>query len=721
MIMSLMSFVGSAALVAQIATELAPGGPGQDAHWPSAAKKGFGTANTLASKVWFTLTDGVMTEVFYPTLDVPNVQTLQLVVVQANRIQTEIEDTVHRIEVVDLQALSFRQVNTAKDGTFTITKTYVTDPERSSVLIDVQFRWNEPGPCRCSLYVYYDPSLNNSGMHDSAWIDGNWLVASDGDKVSALTVPHIGFALESNGYLGTSDGLTQLRRSGGITRYRRAMNGNVVQTARVQLPVRMPRPYSGSIQTSTERFTIVLSFGRNPQEAIRNGQASISSGFDEIQAKYQGGWHKYVQTLRRVAPLYRRQFNLAAMVLKALEDKTYRGAMIASPSIPWGGGANANEPTISGYHAVWPRDLYHVSTAFLAMGDRASANRALDYLFKVQQKADGSFPQNSWVDGRAIGGGLQMDQVAFPIILAYQLERHDRNTWLKHIKPAADFILSRGPRTEQERWEEKSGYSPSTIAAEIAGLVCAAHLASLNRDRNSANRYLNKADEWFRNVDRWTRTTTGQYGAQSYHLRLSDDEDPDDGDKIEINSGGGSFDEREVVDAGFLELVRLGIRPADDPSIRESLTVVDRLIRKQTPHGSAWYRYNHDAYGERADGGPYDGRTGIGRLWTLLTGERGEYELAGGNRVAARQHLNGMMRFANEGMMLPEQIWDRVESPGDNLRFGAGTGSATPLAWSMAQFIRLAISLQIGHNSETPAVVAARYAKSAGPNNVSFH
>ncbi|MGI8897652.1 MAG: glycoside hydrolase family 15 protein [Pyrinomonadaceae bacterium] len=702
-IISIISLVSSAALAAQTATELAPGGPGQDAHWPSAAKKGFGTANTLASKVWFTLNDGVMTEVFYPTLDVPNVQTLQLVFVRDGTVQTESEDTVHRIELLDPQALTFRQVNTAEDGTYTITKTYVTDPERSSVLVDVVFRWKGKGPCRCSLYVYYDPSLNNSGMRDSAWLDGAWLVATDGDKASALTVADAGLRDETNGYLGTSDGLTQLRRAGSIGRHLRAVDGNVVQVARVQFPLGMAR--------STNRFTIVLSFGRDPDEAVRTGQASVKKGIGAARAGYQRGWHEYIKTLRRVSPQHQPQFNIAAMVLKALEDKTYRGAMIASPSVPWGGGPNANESTISGYHAVWSRDLYHVSTAFLAMGDRASAHRALDYLFDVQQKADGSFPQNSWVDGRSIGGGLQMDQVAFPIILAYQLERHDRKTWIKHVKPAADFLLSRGPRTEQERWEEKAGYSPSTIAAEIAGLVCAAHIASLNSDRRSAATYLKKADDWFLGLDSWTRTTTGRHGLQSYYLRLSDDEDSNDGAKIEINSGGGSFDEREIVDAGFLELVRLGIKPAADPSIRNSLKVVDELIRKRTPQGSAWYRYNHDAYGERPDGGPYDGRTGIGRLWTLLSGERGQYELARGNRAGARQHLDAMMRFANEGMMLPEQIWDRRESPRADLRWGTGTGSATPLAWSMAQFIRLAMNLQIGHNSDTPAVVAARYAK----------
>ena len=241
---------------------------------------------------------------------------------------------------------------------------------------------------------------------------------------------------------------------------------------------------------------------------------------------------------------------MSAMVLKGLEDKTFRGAMAASPSIPWGGGPNANEATVSGYHAVWSRDLYHVSTAFLAMGDRATANRALDYLFTVQQKSDGSFPQNSWIDGRPIGGGLQMDQVAFPLLLAYQLDRNDRRTWLKHIKPAADFIIRKGPSTEQERWEEEAGYSPATIAAQIAGLVCAARIASLNGDGDSASSYLKKADDWAANVDRWTVTNTGPHSKGRYYLRITQG-DPNVSTMLEINSGGGTYDQREIVDAGF--------------------------------------------------------------------------------------------------------------------------------------------------------------------------
>jgi glucoamylase len=704
-------------LGAQDASKVAPGAPGADAHWPGAAKNGFGTSNTTRSKVWFTLADGVLSEVYYPTLDIPNVQMLQLIVL-AGKVETESDDTIHRTEVLDPRALTFRQINTAKSGSYTITKTYVTDPQRNTVLIDIQFE----ARIAANVYVYYDPSLNNSGMHDSAWTEGDALLAIDGDKASALISSSgfapdaevlrdttIGYSAEremSNGYLGVSDGLTELKASGGNKRfaqYGRADNGNVVQVAALRgLQAR-------SLGPPKTHCTLALAFGKTTRDALLDARASLAKGFARTRREYEAGWRVYVAKLPRVQATYQRQFNMAAMVLKALEDKTWRGATIASPSIPWGGGPNANEPTISGYHAVWSRDLYEVATALEAMGDRAGANRALDYLFDVQQKSDGSFPQNSRVNGRPIGGALQMDQVALPLVLADQLGRTDRSTWRKHIKPAADFILRSGPQTGQERWEEKSGYSPSTIAAEIAGLVCAARIARINGDGKSAGAYLSTADDWERHVDGWTATTNGPYGDGHYYLRVTENDSPNDGAKIEINSGGGVYDEREIVDAGFLELVRLGIRGAHDSLVLKSIVVADKMIKIETPAGAAWYRYNHDAYGERLDGQPYDGQTGIGRLWTLLSGERGEFELARGEKELARKHLDAMLGFANEGMMIPEQVWDRKEGPGGVFSVGSGTGSATPLAWSMAQFIRLAMNLRSGRNLDTPRIVAARY------------
>lgn len=645
---------------------------GADAHWPTAAKNGFGTSTTLSSKVWFTLANGVMTEVFFPTLDVPNVQTLQFQITTGGRVETEAADTLHRLELPNPNSLTFRQVNTAKQGQYTITKTYVTDPRRNTVLIDLDF----DGPASAQLSVYYDPSLNNSGMHDSAWTKGEALVAIDGNKASALLTT-CGFTEATNSYLGGSKSPS-------------ATNGNVVQEATLK----------------RRRCTLALGFGETVLQAERAARASLARGFEVVRREYEAGWSAYASRLPRITK-HQRQFNMAAMVLKGLEDKTFRGASIASPSTPWGGGPNANEPTVSGYHGVWARDLYHVATAFDAIGDRATAGRLLDYLFRVQQKADGSFPQNSWVDGRPIGNGLQMDQVALPLVLANQLGRNDRSVWQKHIKPAADFILRHGPRTDQDRWEEKPGYSPATIAAQIAGLVCASEIARINGDTAAARKYLETADSWAAKVEQWTVRKAENYAG--YFLRITENDDPNDGAKMEINSSNRVVDERTIVDAGFLELVRLGVKPPQHRVIVDSLELIDELIAVQTPVGEGWRRYNHDAYGETAAGGNYDGRNGVGRLWTLLTGERGEYELAAGDFASAQQRLDTLAAFANDGLMIPEQVWDLKKSPGFGLRFGSGTGSATPLAWSMAQFIRLAMNIKRRRNLETPAVVLNRY------------
>jgi glucoamylase len=690
----------SAAPRAQVPNNLARGAPGRDAQWTSAGKEAVGTSNTLESKVWFTLGRGVLDEVYYPTVDVANTRTLQFFVTGCdnNSLEGEAAAT-RRIEVTDTQSLSFRQ--TTETNLYTLTKSYTTDPERPVVLIDVEFK----GRCRAlqRLYVYYDPSLNNSGMHDSAWTEDGALVASDSDKASAL-VSSTGFDETTNGYFGTSDGLDELHKRGFLqSRYGRAADGNVVQV--------------GEVRSGTH-FTLALGFGREAAEALRNARASLAKGFVKARAEYERGWHEYAKTLRRVDAKHQAQYDMAAMVLKAHEDKTFRGAMIASLSIPWGGGSNANEPNVGGYHLVWSRDLYQVATAFYALGDKASADRALDYLFRVQQKPDGSFPQNSWLDGRPFWGSLQLDEVAYPLVLAYQLGRTDNETYVKHVRPAADFITKNGPFTPQERWEEKQGYSPSTIAAEIAGLTCAAEIARRNGDDASAAIYIATADDFARNVERWTATTTGVYGDKNYYLRLSFNEDPEDGAPFNVGNGGGEYDERSIVDAGFLELVRLGIKSPQDPLVAKSVAVIDKVIKVDTPHGATFYRYNHDGYGEMDDGRAWnwDGKySGKGRLWALLAGERGEYELAQGRHADAARRLDALAGFANAGLMIPEQVWDSPESPRPEFKFGEGTGSATPLAWAMAQFIRLATNLQEGRNLDTPDLVAARYAAKTAP------
>ncbi len=692
-LLGLFLFAGWLAGTAQIA----PGAPGEKPAWTNGNKQGVGTSHTLQSKVWFTLGNGILNEVYYPTIDKANTRSLELIVTDGSTFaEIESRDTEHTVEVPDAAALVFRQVNTSRSGRYRITKTWVTDPERATVLVQVRFEALRPG--RMRLYVLFDPAVNNSGLHDTGYSQSGALVAADSGVAVAL-VSSMPFSSRSSGYLGTSDGWSDLKDDFRLdSRYSRAADGNVVQVGGLPLAAVQGTP-----------FTLALGFGSEGATALEAAQASLRKGFARAQEEYSRGWHEYLATLKTIDVRYRNQYQMSAMILKAHEDKIWRGAGAASLTIPWGDQADASEPSVGGYHLVWSRDLYQVATAFHAMGDKESADLALDYLFRVQQKKDGSFPQNSWLDGRPFWGSLQLDEVAYPLILAYQLGRTDGETYRRHVVPAANFIVQHGPATPQERWEEEGGYSPSTIAAEIAGLVCAAEIARRNDDKAAATLWLAAADDWARRLDSWTVTRTGPHG-ERYFVRIAQRGTPDAGEKLEINNGGGTFDERAIVDAGFLELVRLGIRPANDPLIRQSLEVVDRAIRVETPHGAAWYRYNHDGYGETADGRGYDG-TGVGRLWILLAGERGEYALASGGD--ARPYLDTMQRMANQGRMLAEQVWDRAESPAPHLRFGEGTGSATPLAWSNAQFVRLAIAIQEGRLPETPEVVRRRYLETA--------
>ncbi|HYZ29279.1 MAG TPA: glucan 1,4-alpha-glucosidase, partial [Thermoleophilaceae bacterium] len=700
------------AAVALCAPGAALAEPGAAAHWTTGAKQGIGSSTTESSKVWYTLANGTLSEVYYPRVDVADTRALELVVTDgASFTDRESTDTTHAVELASPTSLTYRQVNTDMDGRYRITKTYITDPKRDTVLVQVRFQALKPGNYR--VFALYDPSLANSGRHDSASTDGGALVALDASDpkttVASALAASEPFLATSNGYLGTTDGWTDLESDHQLDGSDAGTGpGNVVQTAQLALGGR----------ASSSQLTLALGFGDSTAKALATARASLSRPFGSTRDAYVSGWTSYLDGLGP-APAgvsgdsrLLQQYRVAVMALKAHEDKTYRGANIASLTIPWGQAVNADEPGVGGYHLVWARDLYEVATAQLAAGDAAAANRSLDYLFNVQQRPDGSFPQNSLLDGTPYWGGLQLDEVAFPIVLAWQLHRTDATTYAKHVKKAAEFIVSHGPATPQERWEEEGGYSPSTIAAEIAGLTAAAAIARDNGDTASAWLFQAVADLWQRRVESWTFTTSGPLGDGNYFERIDDNGNPDDGHTLDINNGGGAFDERSIVDAGFLELVRLGVKPADDPHITGSLPEIDSAIKVDTPNGSYWYRYNHDGYGEKADGSPYDG-TGAGRLWPLLSGERGEYALATGGSAAG--NLRAMAAAANDGYLIPEQVWDKPDGTSRGFAFGEGTDSATPLAWSMAQFVRLAKSIDAGRPVETPQVVADRYVKGTLP------
>jgi glucoamylase len=686
----------------------APGAPGAKTVWAPADKQGFGTATGVRSKVWFTLQGGALSEVYYPTLGTPNVRDLELVVSDGRTFtDRERSATRNRVELLRGRGLTYRQVNTATSGRYRIVKTYVTDPRRDTVLVSVRFRSLTGRPYR--VYVLHDPALSNDGDDDTGAAAGRTLVASDGTSAAALRAAP-GFRRRSSGYLGASDGWTDLRADHRMdwSYARAAQPGNVVQTARTAL--------DGVRHT---RLRLALGFGGTGAAARAAAAGSLRQGYAPTARHYAAGWRAYLRRLRRPPRSVRglrRTYAASVMLLAAHEDKTFRGASIASPTMPWVWGANTIEHPSGPYHLVWARDLYQVATAQLAAGDRAAARRLLGFLFERQQKTDGSFPQNSEVTGAEHWTSLQLDEVSFPIVLAWQLRRFDAGAWRRHVKPAADFILANGPQTPQERWENQSGYSPATIAAEIAALVCASDIARRNGDTAAATRYAATADDWRSRVDSWTVTTNGPLADHPYYLRLTKDGNPNAGTTYDIgDSGPSSVDQRRVVDPSFLELVRLGVKRATDPNVVRTLPVVDRELKVSTPHGPFWHRFSFDGYGETRSGEPWEIGTPdtfrtLGRAWPIFAGERGEYALADG-RPAAR-YLRAMAGAANQGSLIPEQVWDgRPPTGRPGFRLGEGTFSATPLAWSHAQFVRLAWSIDAGRPVETPSVVACRYVR----------
>jgi len=697
------------------ARENAPGSATREAEdppaiWTPASKEGFGTAMSLDSKVWYTLQGGRLTEVYYPDLGTPSVRSLEFIVTDGESSADLVsESSMQRVRLVDDRSLTYKQINTDEDGRWRLSATYVVDPARSSLVVDVRFESLSGSPH--SLYVLYDPSLTNDGLDDSAWSEGHALMASDSQTASAL-VASPGFVETDSGESGTSDGWTEISQ-----RFRlpqpaaREAEGDVVQTGRTALD-----------GVDHKRLTLSLGFDAGAAEALETAERSLDCGFHSVAHDYAEGWHDYIASLREPPAslhgrLQRKTYLVSAMVLAASEDKTYRGAYIASPSMPWVWGNGLESPS-GAYHLVWSRDLYEIATALIAQGDTAGAERALDYLFERQQADDGSFPQNTEVDGTPHWTNLQLDEVADPILLAHLLGRDDEVTW-SHVKLAADFLVNftqegqTAPWSPQERWENQSGYSPATIASEIAGLACAAEIAEANGDEASAELYRTTAASWRDQVEAWTVTTSGPYSSEPYYLRLTKDGNPDAGTLYSVGDGGPSaIDQREVVDTSFLELVRLGVKEPDDPAILSTLPVVDERLMAETPSGRFWHRYDFDGYGETPEGGPWDLSepdtfATTGRAWPILAGERGEYELAAGNVQGARAALAAIAHSGNDGYLLPEQVWeDNAPSGEPGFTPGEGTFSATPLAWTHAEFIRLAWNIDAGRIAEKPSAVS---------------
>jgi glucan 1,4-alpha-glucosidase len=731
-------------------------GPGALSHFDLARKDCVGTARNTTSKVWFTVANGVLSDVYFPTNDNTNVETLQYVVTDGSTFtDLQTRDTTYSVEATDDRALTCRVTTTANSGRYRIVTDYVTDPSRPTVLVRSRFVALKGELSDYRLYVRHDPTLNGNGGGGAGngGPDTGGLAQSGGhtllvgsDTVTATNAANRDYAVPvhsaldvtgglqqpTNGFAKQpSDGLVQLDASHALTAtHESAAQGNLVQVGRVALG-------------GDGRFTLALGYGASQSGAIAAAQRSLRDGFDGVERDYERGWHSYDSSL--VSP--RRpggvtgshwsdivdEYYLSANYVKAAEDKTFPGAVAAALASPWGQATSAGDPAntyFGSYREVFARDLYEAWTALFLAGDTRTARDMTRFLFERQQQPDGSMPRNSLPNGKLAPDSFntQLDECAYPLVMALAVGLTDNAYYKAHIAPAANFVASHGPSFGPERWEEQSGFSPSTISAEIAGLVAAAVIADRNNDHASARVWRGVADEFQRNLKKWTLTTNGPLTPRPYFIRLSKNGDPNEALSYNVGNGGPTLDQRAIIDAGFLEYARLGLLPAGDADIVRSLAVVDATIRRSTPSGDGFYRYNGDGYGDRSsDGRPWENgdpstnHQGNGHLWPVLAGERGQYEIDRGTSSAIGR-LDAMRNMSSGVGLITEQAWelpDLAASPfgtapeiaSIGFENGKPAGSASALTWSAGQFVRLTLDAAAGRVLDRPAYTFDRYVR----------
>ncbi|TRW99768.1 glycoside hydrolase family 15 protein [Candidatus Methylobacter oryzae] len=671
--------------------------------WAPAVKDAVGTA-LGTSRVWFTIAQGIITEVYYPRLDIPQLKDLGFIVANGSDFWIEIRRLNDYTLTWQDEAIPAIAI-THQHPRFALSLKICVDPERDVLAVDFLLT----GDAGLQLYLLAAPRLGEDANHNLAWT-GEWeghplLWAEQGPFGIALAaVDRTGYpalSQRSVGIVGNSDGWQDFKHNNAMTwHYNQAGPGEVALTAQL--------PCSGNL---------AVGFAGSREAAATLASQSLTSGFEALWLEYCRNWRQWLDTLHwpkqldtlleaKSIALLRR----SATVLKVHEDHTFPGAFIASLSVPWGEASTSR----GGYHLVWSRDLVETAGALLALGDTADVKRSLIYLISTQ-RANGHWLQNQWLGGKPFWQGIQLDETAFPVLLASALA--DRNALGDirvddMVRRALGYIVREGPTTAQDRWEEDPGINTFTVAVVIAALVEGSRFLN-DRERDCA---LMLADTWNFRLEEYTWVTntalSKQLGVPGYYMRSAPkDILIDEGAKYEHlliknrqNNPGIPADEQLAIDC--LQLVRFGLRAADDPTMVSSLKAIDLLLKTDTPYGPVWHRYNGDGYGEHDDGTPFNG-WGKGRGWPLLTGERGHMALLSGQD--ALPYLHAMARMTGKGGLLPEQVWDSEPIPERNLYPGQPNGSATPLVWAHAEFIKLALSIVAGEPVDRPAHAWERY------------
>jgi glucoamylase len=681
----------------------APGAPGLPPTWCSSAKEVVGCA-LGSSRLWFTIGGGIINEVYYPRVDIPQIRDLGFIVGDGAGFWIEVKRLwQHSVELAAPGAPAVRIVH--RHERFELALRVTPSEHRDVLLVELVLH----GDAALRPYALLAPHLGSTGQDNRAEValyrGRRVLWAQQGPFALALAAvtgqQRDGWGRASAGFVGFSDGWQDFAHHGALTsEYPSAGPGNVA------LIGELPR-----------EAVLALAFGSSPESAATLAHNALSEPFElpwEQQLTAWTRWHARCGSEELSSGLPAEcvgQVRTSTMVLRVHQDKTYLGAMVASLSVPWG---NTREER-AGYHLVWPRDLVETSGALLAIGATPEARDTLRYLLATQHE-DGHWDQNQWLGGKGYWVGVQLDETAFPVLLAVALDERAAlhgTAVADMIRRALGFLLRHGPLSEQDRWEEDAGLNTFTLAVCISALVAGApYLPADGRELALA-----VADYWNARLEDWTtvRDTplARAQGVPGYYVRVA---------PPQVLSNSGSPADPVVpirnlqrdpglpasaqVGVDFLQLVRFGLRRAEDPLVVATVKVADALLKVDTPSGPCWHRYNEDGYGEHEDGSAYDG-TGRGRAWPLLTGERGHYELCRGRDPLP--YLLAMTRMASAGGMLPEQVWDSAPIAARGLTAGRPTGAAMPLVWAHAEYLKLVASRSLGRPFDRPNAVWERY------------
>ncbi|HET9241282.1 MAG TPA: glycoside hydrolase family 15 protein [Oligoflexus sp.] len=681
------------------------GHPGVATPWAPGAKEAVGTALHPESRLWFTLCQGIVTEVYFPRIDTPSLRELGFIVTDGRQFFSEEKcDAAADVTTEEWGVPNYTVRSRCKQGRYSLIKHITADPELPVLLQELHLLpAHKSDPLQ--LFALITPHLDNQVSHNSAWIDewrGHPVAFSSHGKTFMAVISKPDFSAGSVGYVGSSDGWQVLRRDRKLSEvFHEASDGSVAIT----------------LQITRNPSCLAMGFGSSADEAAKNALTSLGRGFADAWTVNLQNWRRWLHGLPvdRPASARKELWMTSCLVLKTHMAKENPGGIIASLAMPWG--EINGEGSRAGYHMIWPRDMCEAAGALVALNANAEVESTLHYLQRTQDQ-DGHWAQNMWVTGQAWWDGIQMDETASPLLLLYAISHRQRWTSEKlaefwpMIQKAASYILAHGPVTGEGRWENEAGYSLYSLAVQVAALFLAGEMAK-KLGKEAEARYLEEASDWWNSrIETWTYVrNTGlahELNLEGYYANILPEGVSVPGKLPKASALLQTAKIEAQVSPDVLALVRFGLRDPHDPRIVASVRVVDHVLKSETPFGPGWHRYASDRYGEKPDGSPFDG-SGKGRLWPILTGERAHYELAAGRRETAERLAQTMAAFSNASCLLPEQVWDADDIPDHHLARGCPTGSAMPLVWSHAEYIKLCLSLADGRIVDQEDVVRQHF------------